>query len=151
MDASSSIKLIPCGHSQFCGCCAHKVILNYEPCPLCRENITHYEIGGVANNAQSFRIRAFAIDFALNEDYTAVLEWNFVKQNIVGLVMLYITGALRMLKTASFERQILADVLRDVQNNWEQIKTYALQHASGVPIFEMTCHNDKCRARFNSQ
>src|SRR5579864_8400703 len=117
MDASSSIKLVPCEHSQFCSSCAHKVILNYEPCPLCRESITHYEIGGVTNDVHSFRIRAFAIDFSLNEDHSAVLEWSSVKQNILGLIMLYVNGALRMLETANLERQILTAVLRDVQNN----------------------------------
>ena len=62
MNASSSIKLLPCGHSQFCDICAHKVMLNYELCPICREDITHYEVGGVTNDIEGFRIRAFAID-----------------------------------------------------------------------------------------
>ena len=86
----------------------------------------------------------------MNSDHTAVLDWNSVKQNILGLFMLYVNGSLKNLESADFERQILAAVLRDVQNNWSQINEHATRHVSGVPIFEMTCHNDTCRTRLSS-
>jgi len=142
--APKSTKLIPCEHSQFCNACANTIITKYDPCPLCRNDITHYQVDSIINNANKFRNRVFAIDFALNEDHSVVLEKSEVLQNIFGIYMLSVRSP-SISTTEEYERSVLTDVIRDVQNNWAEIKKYAKQHIMGELMFEMRCHNKRCK------
>jgi hypothetical protein len=146
LNAPIRTKILPCGHAQFCIACTNQIITNSDPCPLCREDITHYQVDGVTKCAREFQIRAFAIDFAMNDDHTIVLERNEVISNIFGIYMLYVTGSLRLLNTAEYERNILKSVIQDVQNNWTIINEHAQQHVQGTLVFEMKCHNNKCKS-----
>jgi len=145
LNAPPCTKILPCGHSQFCNSCVNQIVTIQDPCPLCREDITHYQVDGVVKNAREFRTRVFAIDFAMNDDHTTILDRNKVLSNVLGIYMLYVTGTLRLYSTAEHERGVLAEVMRDVQHNWETIKEHAEQHISGALIFEMKCQNSNCK------